>query len=217
MSTNLTLLFLQAFLETLYMVSAAGFIGICGGTPLGILLYTTRPQNILANRFYHQTLGTFINVIRSIPFIILLVALIPLTRLLIGTSIGTTAAIVPLSIGAIPFIARQVENALNEVADGLIEAGQAMGAAPFQIIWYILLPEAFSSIINGITVVMISLVSYSAMAGAVGGGGLGDLAIRYGYQRFNLGVMISTIVILIILVQCLQFLGHYLARWASKQ
>lgn len=217
MSIDMSWLLIKALAETLYMVSIAGLIGIAGGIPLGVLLYTTRAQGVLANRPLNQVTAIVVNTIRSIPFIILLVALVPLTRLIVGTSIGTTAAIVPLSIGAIPFIARIVENALNEVPHGLVESGYAMGASPSQIIFRILIPEALPGIINGITVVLISLISYSAMAGAVGGGGLGDLAIRYGYQRFNLSVMIATIIILIVLVQLLQFSGHYLARRVAKK
>lgn len=160
---------------------------------------------------FYLILSAVINALRSIPFIILLIAIIPLTRFIVGTSIGTTAAIVPLAIGAIPFVARIVENSLMSVNAGLIEAGQAMGASNFQIIWKILLPEASALITQGVTVVVIALVGYSAMAGVVGGGGLGDLAIRYGYERFQTNVMIATIIILVIMVQIIQFLGDQLS------
>lgn len=161
-------------------------------------------------------MGLIVDVLRAIPFIILLIAIIPLTRLLVGTSIGTFAAIVPLSIGAIPFVARIVENALAHVNDGLIEAGQAMGATHWQLIYKILLPEAGPAIIRGLTVTLISLVGYSAMAGAVGGGGLGSLAINYGYQRFDFTVLLTTIVILIVLVYGIRWLGDRLVRYWER-
>ncbi len=212
MSNNLTNLLLVATWETIYMVLVSGAISVLGGLPLGIILLTTRPGGILHNTLYHRSLGFIVNVVRAIPFIILLVALIPFTRLLIGTSIGTNAAIVPLSIGAIPFVARIVENALSEVSGGLVEAGHAMGATPLQIIIKVLIPEALPAILKGITVTVITLVGYSAMAGAVGGGGLGSVAINYGYQRFNVTVMLATILILIVLVYAIQYLGDWLAK-----
>jgi len=205
----------NAIWETIYMVVVSGGLSTLLGLPLGVVLITTRPDGIIEHKVLNYALSAFSNALRSIPFIILLVALIPLTRLIVGTSIGTTAAIVPLTIGAIPFVARIVENALEEVPKGLIEAGSAMGASPYQIIKNILIPEALPTIINGITVTLVALVGYSAMAGAVGGGGLGDLAIRYGYQRFEVNVMIATIVILIIMVQMLQSTGDYFARKLS--
>lgn len=198
--------------ETLYMVGAAGIISIIGGLPLGITLLITRKNNILENKFTHWLLSGIVNIVRSIPFIILLVAIVPFTRLLIGTSIGTTAAMVPLAIGAIPFVARIVENALAEVNQGLIEAGLSMGATPIQIIIKILLPEAMPAIINGITITLITLVGYSAMAGAVGGGGLGAVAINYGYERYDLNIMLWTIVILIIIVHAIQWIGDRLSK-----
>ncbi|MGL6176924.1 MAG: methionine ABC transporter permease, partial [Vibrionaceae bacterium] len=167
---------------------------------------------LLQNRVLNFLLSTIVNIGRSIPFIILLVVIIPLTRLLVGTSIGTTAAIVPLCVGAIPFIARLVEGALVEIPDGLIEAAQAMGASTLQIIMKVLLPEALPAIIHGATVTLVTLVGYSAMAGAVGGGGLGDVAIRYGYQRFDGTMMLITVVILVILVQLIQSIGDYFAK-----
>lgn len=205
-----------AFGETLYMVFVASSLAAVMGIPLGIILISTRPQGLIASPFVNRILAGVVNCLRSIPFIILLVAITPLTRLIIGTSIGTTAAIVPLTLGAIPFVARLVENALNEVPYGLIEAGHAMGATPLQIIRKILLPEAMPGIVNGLTITIISLIGYSAMAGAIGGGGLGDLAIRYGYQRFEMGIMLATIIILIVLVQMVQLLGDKLAKKVNK-
>lgn len=157
------------------------------------------------------------NATRSIPFIILMVAIIPFTRLVAGTSIGTTAACVPLTLAAIPFLARLVETAIKEVNGGVIEAAQSMGATPLQIIWKVLLPEALPTLIDNITVLIVNLISYSAMAGAIGGGGLGDIAIRYGYQRFQGDVMLATIVILIVLVQVIQSAGDYLSRKVNKK
>ena len=198
--------------ETIYMVFVSGLIAALIGIPLGIILATTDKNSLLENLTLHRILAGIVNATRSIPFIILLIAIIPFTRWVTGTSIGTTAAIVPLTIGAIPFIARLAEGSLNELPFGLIETGQAMGGSSWQIILNILVPEALPSIINGITVTLISLIAYSAMAGAVGGGGLGDLAIRYGYQRFDIQVMIVTIIILILLVQMIQYLGDSIAN-----
>jgi D-methionine transport system permease protein len=212
MSTVLWFEIAQATVETINMVFVSGFMASLIGVPLGIILSTTRKGSLLANYPLHQILAGVVNATRSIPFIILLIAIIPFTRWITGTSIGTTAAMVPLTIGAIPFLARLTENALNSLPIGLIEAGHSMGGSAFQIIQHILLPEALSEIINGITVTLISLVAYSAMAGAVGGGGLGDLAIRYGYQRFDAKIMLITIVILILLVQCIQYMGDRAAH-----
>lgn len=215
MSKTLWFELLKATGETLYMVLTSGFIASLIGIPFGVILSSTRKSNLLENLILNRVLAGIVNATRSIPFIILLIAIIPFTRWLTGTSIGTTAAIVPLTIGAIPFIARLVENAINEVPLGLIEAGHAMGGSAKQIILKILMPEALPGIINGITVTLVSLVAYSAMAGAVGGGGLGDLAIRYGYQRFDVQVMIVTIIILIFLVQLVQHAGDTLIRHLS--
>lgn len=215
MSLTTILELLKSLWQTIYMVGVSSFLSALFGIPLGILLISTRSGGILENKMLNKSLGAIVNAIRSIPFIILLVAIIPFTRLIVGTSIGTTAAIVPLTIGAIPFVARIVENALEEVSPGLIEAGLAMGATPLQIINKIQIPEALASIINGITVTVVTLVNYSAMAGAVGGGGLGDLAIRYGYQRFDLTVMVVTIIVLIVLVQLIQMLGDLIANKLS--
>lgn len=209
-------LLLNASVETLYMVVVSGLIATIVGLPLGITLYVTRKGNFLEHRATYQALAMIVNVTRSIPFIILMIAVIPFTRLLIGTSIGTNAAIVPLSLAAMPFIARVVENALLEVNAGLIEAATAMGATSWQIIRKVLLPEAMPGVINGLTLTAISLVGYSAMAGAVGGGGLGDLAIRYGYQRFDVELMFLTIVIMVVFVQLIQWMGDRLAKKFSQ-
>lgn len=198
--------------ETLLMVGAATVLAVLGGLPLGILLAATAPEGILENSWLNRVLGAAVNIGRSIPFIILMVAIIPFTRRVVGTSIGTTAAIVPLTIAAIPFFARLVEGALKEVDPGVIEAAQSMGTTPFQIIFKILLPEALPSLVLAVTVTAVNLVGYSAMAGAIGGGGLGDLAIRYGYQRFRGDVMLQTIAILVVLVQGVQMLGDKLAQ-----
>lgn len=203
---------LSAAWQTIYMTFAAGSIATLVGIPLGFILFTSREEGILQNVTLNRILSFLVNSLRSVPFIILLVALIPLTRLLAGTSIGTTAAIVPLSIAAIPFTARLIESFLAELPAGLIEAGLAIGASPWQIILRILVPEALPGIINSITSTLINLVGYTAMAGAVGGGGLGDLAIRYGYQRFDTMIMLATVVILIFLVQILQYTGDVVAR-----
>ena len=187
------------------------------GVPLGVLLHTTAKGQILENVYINQTIGSIVNAVRSIPFIILMVAIIPLTRFLVGSAIGTTAAIVPLVIASRPFIGRQVETSLKEVPAGLVEAAQAMGATPFQIISKVLLPEAMPGIVSPLTTGIIALVGESAMAGAIGGGGLGDLAIRYGYQRFRPEVMLATVVVLIILVQAVQFAGNKLAKKLDKR
>jgi D-methionine transport system permease protein len=207
----LSLLF-DATCQTLYMVFVSSLAATLVGLPLGVLLYMTRKGNILARPHLHRALALLVNMMRSIPFIILMIAVIPFTRLLVGTSIGTNAAIVPLSLAAMPFIARIADSALLEIHKGLIEAATAMGATPGQIILKVLLPEAFPSIINGLTLTVVSLVGYSAMAGAVGGGGLGDLAIRYGYQRFDIRVMLITIAIMIVMVQLIQFCGDMLVK-----
>lgn len=212
MSLQLLQSLLNASLQTLLMTLVSGGIAIFIGLPLGVILFGSRPGGLFSNNLVYRILSAIVNATRSLPFIILLVALIPFTRLLVGTSIGTLAAIVPLSIGAIPFVARLVESALLEVPQGLIETGQAMGASVWQIVRNILLPEATANIINGITLTLITLIGFSAMAGAVGGGGLGDLAIRYGYQRFDSTVMLLTVVILIVMVQFIQSTGDLLVR-----
>ena len=207
----------KALGETIYMVVVSMAIASAIGVPLGVLLHTTAKGQILENIFINQTIGSVVNAVRSIPFIILMVAIIPLTRFLVGSAIGTTAAIVPLVIASIPFIGRQVETSLKEVPAGLVEAALAMGATPAQIITKVLLPEAMPGIVSQLTTVIIALVGESAMAGAIGGGGLGDLAIRYGYQRFRPEVMLATVVVLIVLVQLVQFIGNTLAKKLDKR
>ena len=217
MSQEIIKLMLQGIEETLYMVAVATVIGGIIGIPLGITLVTTSKGHILENRFINQILGTIVNIIRSIPFIILMVAIIPLTRLIAGTSIGTTAACVPLTIVAIPFLSRLVETSIRDVDFGLVEAAESMGATPFQIIRKVLIPEALPTIINNITVLIVNLIGASAMAGAIGGGGLGDIAIRYGYQRFRPDVMLATIIILIVVVNVIQAGGDFASRKKNKK
>ncbi|MBS3669066.1 methionine ABC transporter permease [Vreelandella boliviensis] len=217
MSSAMIDLILQATLDTLYMVAVSGLISTLVGLPLGVMLYVTRPRQILAKPVLNQVLSIVTNIGRSIPFIILMVAIIPFTRMLVGTSIGINAASVPLTIAAIPFVARLVEAALNEISPGLIEAAQAMGATPWQVIRKVLIPEARGGIMTGLTITVVTLVSYSAMAGAVGGGGLGDLGIRYGYNRFNPTIMLITVVILVVMVQGFQSLGDYLVRKSDRK
>lgn len=203
---------IEAFWETISMVSISLLFAVIIGLPLGILLVVTRKGHLFENRIIFSILSTVVNIFRSVPFIILMVAIVPLTRLLVGSSIGTAAAVVPLVFYSGPYIARLIENSLLEVDSGVIEAAEAMGATPFQIIFRFLIPEALSSLILGITIATIGLIGASAMAGAVGGGGLGDLAITYGYQRFDTQVMVITVVILILMVQGMQTFGNILAK-----
>jgi len=217
MSPIITNLLIKALGQTVYMVSISMLIASLIGIPLGILLVVTEKNNILSCPIVNRPLSFIINIIRSIPFIILMVAIIPFTRILAGTSIGTPAAIIPLTLAAIPYIARMVETSIREIPFGLIEAAQSMGATPLQIIYKVLLPESLPSILDSMTVVMVSLVGASAMAGTIGGGGLGDLAIRYGYQRFQADIMIITIIVLVLMVQSIQFLGSFLSRKADKR
>lgn len=212
MSANLISMLWVSTLQTLYMVAVSGLAGTLVGLPLGVFLATSKRGELLSAPLVNRGLGLVVNAMRSIPFIILVVAIIPFTRLVAGTSIGTTAAIVPLTLAAAPFIARIVETAIREVDSGLIEAARAMGAAPVQIIRKVLLPEALPGIVLGLTLAVVSLIGYSAMVGAVGGEGLGDLGIRYGYQRFMPEVMAAVVVILIVLVQGVQSLGEVIAR-----
>ncbi|CAK9884037.1 MAG: D-methionine transport system permease protein MetI [Candidatus Erwinia impunctatus] len=212
MSEAMILLLCKGVWETLVMTFISGFFGFILGLPVGVMLYITRPGLILENRVLHGTLSAMVNIFRSIPFIILLVWMIPFTRLIVGTSIGLQAAIVPLTIGAAPFIARMVENTLLELPAGLIEASRAMGATPFQIVKKVLLPEALPGIINAATITLITLVGYSAMGGAVGAGGLGQIGIQYGYIGYNATVMNTVLVLLIILVFLIQFIGERLVR-----
>ncbi len=217
MKSELFYLFASSFGETLLMVGISGVLGAAGGLPLGILLYLTDRGGLLQNKLLYRVMGLIVNIVRSTPFIILLVAVIPLTRLLVGSSIGSVAAIVPLAIAAIPFAARLIETALHKVEFGLIEAAQAMGATHWQIVYKVLLPEAMPGIVASLIMTFVSLVGYSAMAGAIGGGGLGDVGIRYGYQRFLPEIMFGVVLILVIFVQLIQSLGDKLVRYLSHQ
>lgn len=210
-------LFLTSFNETLLMVAISGVVGALLGVPLGVLLHLTNRGGVLSHPLFNRTIGVLVNAVRSIPFIILLVVVIPFTRIIVGSSIGTTAAVVPLTIAAIPFIARLVESALREVDKGLVEAAQSMGATTGQIVMKVLLPEAMPGIVAGLTITFVSLVGYSAMAGAIGGGGLGDLGIRYGYQRYITEVMVAVVLILIVFVQAVQSFGDWLVRRISHK
>lgn len=217
MSPEIIDLMLQGIQETLIMVCVSTVIAAIIGIPLGITLVTSSKGHILQNAVVHQILSAIVNIIRSIPFIILMVAIIPFTRIVAGTSIGTTAACVPLTIVAVPFLSRLVETSIRDVDFGLVEAAESMGASPFQIIRKVLLPEALPTIINNITVLIVNLIGASAMAGAIGGGGLGDIAIRYGYQRFEGDVMLVTIIILIIGVNLIQAVGDFASRKKNKK
>lgn len=210
-------LLIKGLIDTLQMVAVSGAIGTLIGLPIGVMLAVTGRGELLQNFAFNKAMGAVVNMTRSTPFIILVVAIIPFTRLIAGTSIGTNAAIVPLTVAAAPFIARVVENAVREVDRGLVEAAQAMGATPFQIIRKVLLPEALPGIVAGLTLSAVSLVGYSAMVGAVGGGGLGDLGIRYGYQRFLPEVMLAVVIVLIVLVQIVQSTGDLIARRVNKR
>lgn len=205
-------LLLNATGETLYMVLLAALFTVAIGLPVGVLLFLTRPQGILPNRAISLLLNALVNTGRALPFVVLLIALIPFTRLLVGTTLGSTAAIVPITLGAFPFFARIVENALDEVDRGRIEAVVSMGGTLWHIVSRVLLPEALPALVAGITLTIVMLIGFSAMAGVVGGGGLGDLAIRYGYQRFDNQIMAATIAVLLALVMLIQKLGDRLVR-----
>jgi ABC-type methionine transport system permease subunit len=207
----------QATLETVYMVAVATVVSAVGGLAGGMLLVATANGSVLRSPFMHRILAAIVNIGRSIPFIILMVAVVPFTRLVVGTSIGTDAAIVPLILAAIPYTARLVESALLEVDGGVIEAVLTMGATPWQVVTRAYLPEAVPALIRAFTIMIITLISYSAMAGAIGGGGLGDLAIRYGYQRFRPDVTVSTVVALVLMVQAVQFTGDRLSRFFDRR
>lgn len=217
MSADMLPLITKALGETVYMVIVSMVISSMLGIPLGVLLHTTSKGQILECIPLNRVVGAVVNAIRSIPFIILMVAIIPLTRLIVGSAIGTTAAMVPLVLASVPFIGRQVETSLREIPYGIVEAAQAMGATPLQIIRKVFLPEAMPNIVAQLTTVIISLIGESAMAGAIGGGGLGDLAIRYGYQRFRPDIMIATVIVLIVMVQIVQFAGNKLAKHLDKR
>ena len=208
----------DAAAQTAVMVVFSTLFSLLLGFPLGILLCTSDPQSGIRPRpALYQILTRIVNALRSFPFIILMIVLFPLSRVLVGTSIGTKATIVPLSIAAAPFVARIIESALKEVDRGVVQAARAMGSTTMQIIFKVLIPEALPSLIDGVTLTVINVIGYSAMAGAIGGGGLGDLAIRYGYQRFRPDIMLATVVILIVLVQLVQFVGNTLAARLNKR
>lgn len=217
MSPELIRLIWQSTLDTLVMVAVAGSIATLLGLPLGVFLATSKRGELFAAPAANAVLSVLVNATRSTPFIILVVAIIPFTRLVAGTSIGTAAAIVPLTVAATPFIARLIEGAVREVDQGLVEAARAMGATPIQIVRKVLVPEALPAIVLGLTLALVSLIGFSAMVGAVGGGGLGDLGIRYGYQRFMPDVMAVVVAVLIVLVQLVQSIGDRLARRLNKR
>ncbi len=207
----------QATLETLYMVAVSALLSGAGGLVIGVLLVITAPQNVADTPALFRLLTFIVNFGRSVPFIILMVAIVPFTRFVVGTSIGTEASIVPLIVAAIPYVARLVENALLEVDRAVIEAVITMGATPWQVIMKAYLPEAIPALFRAFTIMSITLVSYSAMAGAVGGGGLGDLALRYGYQRFRPDVTICTVLSLVVIVQLIQLVGDRLALYFDRR
>ena len=199
-------------LETLIMVFFSTLFAILIGFPLGVLLNATNKYGIMPKPVFNLILSRIIDVLRSFPFVILMIVLLPLTRLILRTAIGTAATIIPLSIAAAPFVARITETALNEVDPGVVQAARAMGSTNSQIIWKVLIPEAMPSVVSGITLTVINLISYSAMAGTLGGGGLGDLAIRYGYQRFRTEIMIAAVIVIILMVAVIQFAGTKLTN-----
>lgn len=207
----------EAFGQTLLMVSVSFVLTVLLGGALGVLLLVTAPDGLFPNRAINSVTGVIVNVGRSLPFLILLIALIPVTRLIVGTAFGPTAAIVPLTIGSIPFFGRVVESALREVAPGKVEAAQSMGAGGVQVVQKVLLPEAKAGLIAGATLTLVMLIGYSTMAGTIGGGGVGDFAIRYGYQRFNTPVLLTAVVVLIVLVQLIQSLGDLVVRRLAHQ
>lgn len=217
MSPEILRLIWEATLDTLWMVAVAGSLATLFGLPLGVFLATSGKGELFAAPVVNKALGFVVNATRSTPFIILVVAIIPFTRLIVGSSIGTKAAIVPLTIAAAPFIARLIESAIREVDQGLVEAARAMGATPLQIVRKVLVPEALPTIVLSLTLAVVSLIGFSAMVGAVGGGGLGDLGIRYGYQRFMPDVMAVVVVVLIVLVQLVQSTGDHLSRRLNKR
>jgi D-methionine transport system permease protein len=212
MSDAMIMLLFKGAWETIVMTFVSGFFGFLIGLPAGVMLYLTRQGQILENKSMNGVLSVVVNIFRSIPFIILIVWMIPFTRMLVGTSIGVEAALVPLSIGAAPFIARMVENSLLEVPHGLVEAARAMGAKPLQIVYKVLLPEAMPSLINTASITLITLVGYSAMGGAVGAGGLGQIGYQYGYVGYDVLVMNTVLLSLVALVFIIQFIGDYLAK-----
>jgi D-methionine transport system permease protein len=210
-------LLLESLKQTLTMVAVAALLSTVIGLPLGILLVVTAPGQFLERPLLNRVIGTVVNLVRSTPFIILMVAIIPFTRLIAGTTVGTFAAIVPLTVAITPLFSRLAEAAMREVDQSLIEAALSMGASPLQVIRKVILPEALPGIVAGQTVTLVSLIGYSAMAGTVGGGGLGDLGIRFGYQRFMPEVMIAVVVVLVVIVQSVQMAGDYAARLVNHR
>ena len=211
-NAKIAMLLTQGSIDTIYMVFLATAISIIFGVPLGVILLVTSKGYFWHSPVFYNVLGTIVNALRSIPFIILMVAIIPITKLIVGTSIGTTAAIVPLTISTIPFLGRLVATSLRTVPYGLIEAAQSMGASPFRIIRKVLLPEALPELVQNFTLTVIVIIGCSAMAGTIGGGGLGDIAIRYGYQRFQVSIMVMTVIILILMVQLTQYIGDVITK-----
>ncbi|MCX8515130.1 MAG: ABC transporter permease [Burkholderiales bacterium] len=207
---------LQAVIDTLWMLGVSVLFSALIGTPLGIVMYLTSRGHILQSGIIYSIISFIVNVLRSIPFIILLIMMMPITILLVGTSLGAKGVIPPLIVGAFPFFAKLVENALQKIDNGIIDMAKSYGATTWQIVWHILLPETFVNILSALTVTAIALVSYTAMAGVVGGGGLGDLAIRYGYQRFETNIMLITVVLLVVLVQIIQLIGDKLVGLFKK-
>lgn len=208
---------LPSLLETLYMVFWSSLISIILGIVFGIILYVTDKDNILENKVINKILGIIINIGRSIPFVILMIAVFPFSKFIVGTSIGTTASIVPLTVAAIPFVARMIEICLKEIDKGVIEAAISMGASEWQIIYKVLIPESISSIVATITTTIISIIGYSSMAGVIGGGGLGNTAIVYGYQRYRTDILIISVIIMIVLVQLVQGIGNILCKKLNKK
>ena len=210
-------LLITGTIDTLLMVGVSAFFALLIGLPMALILVNTSEHGIYPSKSINQSLGWLVNMTRSVPFLILMVALIPLTRLIVGTSYGVRAAVVPLTIAATPFFARIAEVSLREVDQGLIEAAQAMGCNRKQIVWHVLLPEALPGIVAGFTVTLVTMINSSAIAGAIGAGGLGDIAYRYGYQRFDMQIMLAVIVVLIILVMLVQLAGDTLANQLDKR
>lgn len=214
---NMFSLLIPSIWETIYMVSISTIFALLLGFPLGVLLVITEKDGIWEKQLLNSVLSTVVNISRSFPFIILMILVFPVSRIIVGTTIGTTATIVPLAIAAAPFVARIIESSLKEVDKGIVEAVSAMGASTFQVIFKVLIPEAMPSLVLGITLTIINLIGYSAMAGAIGGGGLGDLAIRYGLYRFKTDIMISAVIVIIILVQGVQTIGNKIAARIDKR
>lgn len=208
---------LPAFNETVYMVFFSSLFSIIIGLVIGIMLYVTDKGNILENSYINKIVGTIVNIGRSVPFVIMMIAVFPLSKFIVGTSIGSTASIVPLTVAAAPFVARVIETSLKELDKGIIEASISMGASETQIITKVMLPETAPSIIAGITITIINIIGYSAMAGTIGGGGLGDVAVRYGYERFRTDILIISVIIMVVMVQVIQCIGNFFANKFNKR